>query len=79
MIHEAFNKSIIAVKYYHYSKGITLTPQAACKKFFQDKNINKATLQLVVSSIFAEQKKLLKWNATTFKTRSFAETATEPA
>jgi hypothetical protein len=60
MIHEAFNKSMVAVYYYHYGKGITLSTQAAVKKFLQDKHIDKAILSLVLSNIFAEQKKLLK-------------------
>lgn len=59
MIHTAFNKSAIALRYYMYY-GIQMTKQEAVKRFCQDKNIEKATLQLVISGIFAEQKKLLK-------------------
>lgn len=51
---------MVAIYYYHYGKGITLGPQQAVKKFIQDKNIDKAVLSLVLSNIFAEQKKLLK-------------------
>lgn len=59
MIHEAINKSLVAVRYYK-TKGYRLSPQQAIKKFIQDKNVEMTTVQLVLSAIVEEQKKLLK-------------------
>lgn len=62
MIHEAFSKTEIAVRYY-LLRGIELEKEAARKRFFldvRDGRIEKRNLQKVIGTIIKEQKKLLK-------------------
>lgn len=59
MIHPSFNKTKIAHSYYRLL-GKKYDERQAGKQWAQEKNLDKATLELVISSIFAEQKILLK-------------------
>lgn len=62
MIHEAFSKTEIAVRYYRM-RGIELEKEAARKRLFldvRDGRIEKGNLQKVIGTIIKEQKKLLK-------------------
>lgn len=61
MIHEAYNNTEIAFRYYikkwperAYSKD------AARKQFAQDMNIDKKLLREVLNEVFSEQKNILK-------------------
>lgn len=60
MIHEAYTKSEIAVRYYNVKyPDRNYSKQEAIKQFSQDKSIDKKTLRSVIDTIYAEQKKLL--------------------
>ena len=59
MIHPSFNKTKIAHAYYRLL-GKKYDERQAGKQWAQEKNFDKSIIQLVISSIFAEQKKLLK-------------------
>lgn len=61
MIHKAFKITEVALRYYNLvHPEREYTRHYAVKQWAQEKSINKTVLQLVIASIFAEQKKMLK-------------------
>jgi hypothetical protein len=61
MLHKAFVITEIALRYYKITHPERkYTRHYAVKQWRQDKNIDKSVVQLVLSNVFEQQKKLLK-------------------
>jgi len=61
MIHEAFTKAEIAIRYYSIVvPGRTFTNEQARKRFLLDKNVDLKIIRQIIDVIYSEQKRLLK-------------------
>lgn len=58
MIHPILKKTYVTQRYYA-ARGIELDPEAARKRFFQDKNIDEKLLLAVLKEISKEVKKIV--------------------
>jgi hypothetical protein len=61
MIHEAFNKSEIALRYYTLKRPYRIyTKQEAIKQLNQDTKVDRKLLRSVFEGVYKEQKEMLK-------------------
>jgi hypothetical protein len=60
MIHPAFIKSEIALRYYKKATGEALTRQAAVNRWRKLRNVDKKILRRVIDDIYLEQEKELR-------------------